>query len=60
MAQMPLVYCNLEGRSFHISYNDALKKYEIEEVEHDVIQPLPDVYPCLADYYMDPLTIDFT
>ena len=57
---MPLVYCNVGNRSVHITYSDALRKYVIEEVAHDIIQPLPDVYPCLADYYMNPLSVDFT
>lgn len=34
---MPLVYCNLEGRSFHISFDETLKRYVIDEVQHDVI-----------------------
>ena len=55
-----MVYCNQGGRSFRVLYDEARGKYAADEVEHDMVQPLPDVYPCMADYYVDPRGLDFT
>lgn len=60
MRRVPLVYCNQGGRSFRVLYDEARGKYAADEVEHGVVQPLPDVYPCMADYYVDPRGLDFT